>query len=91
MVHFAFKNCFVSRFGEDERTLATTIACNADALGIAVAYMICPWIVTQVNHIPYLLQIIAIFSFGNVSTSFTRFHQAFLISFGQLRVITPTT
>jgi hypothetical protein len=53
-------------FAEDERTLATTIACNADALGIALAYMVCPWICTQVNHVPYLLQIVAIVSFGMV-------------------------
>jgi hypothetical protein len=54
------------RFGDDERTMATTIACNANSLGIAAAYIFCPLIVTQVNQVPYLLQTIAIISFGMV-------------------------
>ena len=55
-----------ARFAEDERTLATTVACNADVLGIAVAYLVSPLICQQINHVPYLLQIIAILSFGMV-------------------------
>ena len=34
-------------FADDERTMATTVAFNADALGIAVAYFVCPLIATN--------------------------------------------
>ena len=51
-------------FGDDERTFATTVACSADALGIAGAYIISPMIAIHSSDIPYLLEFIAIISFG---------------------------
>lgn len=39
-------------FGVNERTLATTIACNANTLGIAAAYMIGPLMVDTVDDLP---------------------------------------
>ena len=43
-------------FGVNERTLATTIACNANTLGIAAAYMIGPLMVDTVDDLPaYML------------------------------------
>ena len=51
-------------FGDTERALATSIACNANSLGIAAAYIISPLIVKDFRDIPTLLQIIAIISTG---------------------------
>ena len=39
-------------FGVNERTLATTIACNANTLGIAAAYMLGPFMVDRVADLP---------------------------------------
>ena len=39
-------------FGVNERTLATTIACNANTLGIAVAFVLGPAIVDSVDDLP---------------------------------------
>jgi hypothetical protein len=39
-------------FGVNERTLATTIACNANTLGIALAYMAGPAMVDSVDDLP---------------------------------------
>jgi hypothetical protein len=39
-------------FGVNERTLATTIACNANTLGIAAAYMLGPFMVDSVDELP---------------------------------------
>eukprot|EP00744_Colponema_vietnamica_P012808 GILI01017965.1.p1 GENE.GILI01017965.1~~GILI01017965.1.p1 ORF type:complete len:482 (+),score=98.89 GILI01017965.1:198-1448(+) len=46
-------------FGEKERTLATTIAVNANSLGIAVAYALAPWLVHDQNSIPFYVMVIA--------------------------------
>jgi len=39
-------------FGVNERTLATTIACNANTLGIAVAFLVGPALVDSVDDLP---------------------------------------
>lgn len=46
-------------FGVNERTLATTIACNANTLGIAVAFVLGPAIVDSVDDLPAYMMICA--------------------------------
>jgi MFS family permease len=43
-------------FGVNERTLATTIACNANTLGIAAAYMLGPAMVDSVDDLPLYME-----------------------------------
>ena len=45
-------------FGEDERTLATTIAVNANQFGIAVAYLAAPALVREPGDIPQYLNVL---------------------------------
>eukprot|EP00823_Brevimastigomonas_motovehiculus_P003589 TRINITY_DN2215_c0_g1_i1.p1 TRINITY_DN2215_c0_g1~~TRINITY_DN2215_c0_g1_i1.p1 ORF type:complete len:627 (-),score=166.04 TRINITY_DN2215_c0_g1_i1:326-2206(-) len=49
-------------FGENERTIATTIACNADVLGVAVTYILSPAIVNRIHDVPNLMKVVAVCS-----------------------------
>ena len=55
-------------FGEDERVLATTIACNANVLGIAGAYLLAPLVVGENandrDRVPTLNEIIGLACFA---------------------------